>query len=573
MTDDDFEPRLGKIRGRASPSFRNQVVRALARAGRSSLRRSGFTGARIGRGGATGRVLSDRYGAMRQRRVVIKTRIVKIGSAGVGAPKNHLRYLQRDGVARDGSRGVLYDAAGDSADAKGFVERAEGDRHQFRIIVAPEDAAEYEDLQGYTRRLMTSVEQDLGTRLDWVAVDHHNTGHPHSHVVIRGKDELGKDLIIAREYLTQGMRLRAQGIVSLDLGPRTDGEIEDRLRQEVGQERLTSLDRSLLREAGESGVVQVQETAGNAHARWRQSLRMGRLRKLEQMGLAQEERPGAFRLAADLEPTLRRMGERGDIIRALQRSFTARKLERAAAELAIHDPAARITGRVVERGLSDELHERAYVVIDGIDGRSHYAEIGHADAQAPLREGSIVTLAPGRGKGARAGVRVEVLSEAPLAELARADGATWLDRELTAEAPAAARDAGFGRELGEALRARRQWLLAQGLAEQREDRVLLRRNLLAVLRRRELARVAVALAGELRLDYAEAREGQRVEGTFRRRVDLVSGRYALVARARDFTLVPWRPELESLRGKSVTGIVQGDDVAWSRGRERGGPSL
>jgi hypothetical protein len=204
MTDDDFEPRLGKIRGRASPSFRNQVIRALARAGCSGARRSGFTGARLGRGGATGRVLSDLYGAMRQRRVVIKTRIVKIGSAGLGAAKNHLRYLQRDGVARNGSRGVLYDAAGDSVDAKGFVERAAGDRHQFRIIVAPEDAAEYEDLQGYTRRLMASVEQDLGTRLDWVAVDHHNTGHPHSHVVVRGKDELRKD--------QQGPEARTRGL-------------------------------------------------------------------------------------------------------------------------------------------------------------------------------------------------------------------------------------------------------------------------------------------------------------------------------------------------------------------------
>ncbi len=92
-------------------------------------------------------------------------------------------------------------------------------------------------VDAFTRRLMAEVERDLGTRLDWIAVDHHNTGHPHSHVVIRGRDDAGKDLIIARDYLTRGMRERAQAVVTLELGPRADHEIEHMLRQEVKQER------------------------------------------------------------------------------------------------------------------------------------------------------------------------------------------------------------------------------------------------------------------------------------------------------------------------------------------------
>ena len=75
---------------------------------------------------------------------------------------------------------------------------------------APEDGDQLADLRGFTRDAMRQMEEDLGTRLDWVAVDHFNTGHPHSHVVIRGKDETGKDLIIAQDYITDGVRLRAK---------------------------------------------------------------------------------------------------------------------------------------------------------------------------------------------------------------------------------------------------------------------------------------------------------------------------------------------------------------------------
>src|SRR3546814_3389658 len=95
------------------------------------------------------------------------------------AARTHLRYIQRDGVTREGLPGELYDADSDRADGKAFLERSDGDRHQFRFIVSAEDAVEYEDLKGFTRRLMKQMEEDLDTRLDWVAVDHYNTGHPH----------------------------------------------------------------------------------------------------------------------------------------------------------------------------------------------------------------------------------------------------------------------------------------------------------------------------------------------------------------------------------------------------------
>jgi type IV secretory pathway VirD2 relaxase len=158
------------------------------------------------------------------RRVVVKARIVRL-KIGSRAALAHLTYLQRDGTTRDGGRGQLYGPDGDQMDGRALMERSQGDRHQFRFIVAPEDGDRLADLRGFTRDVMRQMEQDLCTRLDWVAVDHFNTGHPHSHVVVRGRDDVDKDLIIAQDYITDGLRLRVQERATLELGPETDQEL------------------------------------------------------------------------------------------------------------------------------------------------------------------------------------------------------------------------------------------------------------------------------------------------------------------------------------------------------------
>ena len=111
----------------------------------------------------------------------------------------HMAYLKREGVTRDGADARMFDARSDAADERAFAERCEDDRHHFRFIISPEDAAELGDLRTFTRELMTDVARDLGTNLDWVAVDHWNTDNPHVHVLIRGRAEDGRDLVISRD--------------------------------------------------------------------------------------------------------------------------------------------------------------------------------------------------------------------------------------------------------------------------------------------------------------------------------------------------------------------------------------
>jgi type IV secretory pathway VirD2 relaxase len=324
--------------------------------------------------------------------VVIKARVVVFDGNGRASTEDHERYLERDGADRDGGRGQVYDAQSDHADGDAFADRCAKDRHQFRFIVSAEDGASLDDLKSYTREIMAQMERDFGTRLEWIAVDHWDTDDPHTHILLRGKDEKGRDLVIAREYLSHGMRARASEIATEWLGPRTKLEIRETLSREVSQERWTTLDRAIQREL-KAGLIDLRVVPRDARAQFRRSLFISRLDRLADMGLATKTSPGVWTVAPDAEKTLRALGERGDIIRTMQRAFSSRPRD-----FAIFDPAKsgiRITGRIASKGLADELHERGYLVVDGIDGRAHYVALpGGADlAQCPT--GALVSVRAG----------------------------------------------------------------------------------------------------------------------------------------------------------------------------------
>jgi type IV secretory pathway VirD2 relaxase len=250
---------------------------------------------------------------------------------------------------------------------------------------------------------MRQMEADLGTGLEWVAVDHFNTGHPHTHVVIRGKDDLGKDLIIAQDYITDGMRLRAEERATLELGPETDLELRDKLRAEISAERFTRIDRAMIAEA-QDRVLDLRPDRGQVRADFDRTLRLGRLQTLGRYGLAREATPGLWIISEKLEPTLRELGERGDIIKTMHQAVTERGVARSTADYAIHRVRVEhgpVIGRVIDKGLpGDQLGDRMHLVIDGIDARVHYVEIADAAQAEDARIGSIVQVgrAPPRSR-------------------------------------------------------------------------------------------------------------------------------------------------------------------------------
>ncbi|GEC17333.1 DUF3363 domain-containing protein [Nitrobacter winogradskyi] len=647
-SDDRFRPKVAPPKSRGSaraPKFTSRVLKAASKVGPASggtLRRQPSRGgARFGRGHVAAKFAGQSLRG-NARRVVIKTRLVNLAKVGPHATIRHLRYIERDGVTKDGSKAHAYGPATDAADIDAFEQRGRGDRHQFRFIVSAEDAGDISDLKTYTRDLMSRMEADLGTKLDWVAVDHWNTDNPHTHIVLRGRQPDGSDLIIARDYIASGMRNRARELATEWLGPRTEMEIRNGMLRQVDQERWTGLDRMINREA-EAGVVNLLSEPADAQARVRRTAMIGRLQKLTDMGLADHTGNCIWTLHADAKATLRKMGERGDIIRTMQRAMTGLKrdfvvLDGASAQ-------SPVVGRIVDKGLADELYDRGYLIVDGIDCRAHYVPLAaNADLEAlPIggivetraatertadrtiaglaangiyrtdhhlaieraeatpehdpdsfiaahvrrlealrRAGIVERVEDGvwrvpadlaeRGKAYDArrlgGVDVELRSHLPIDRQTRAIGATWLDRQRFGDLSGLGQS-GFGAEVRDAMRNREDYLIEQGLAERRGQRVIFARNLLTTLRNREIEAAAKKIAGETGLQHRAVQEGERVSGVYRRSAMLASGRFVMLDDGMGFSLVPWRPVLEKHLGQSVAGIARGNSVSWMFRRQRG----
>lgn len=573
--EDEFRIRPGRIRSSSSQRTRPFIAQALAAAQKAggAVSRRGTIGpgnrSRFGRG-QRATVQANRFITARSRGAVVKARVVR--NNGRSAPlATHLSYLRREGVTRDGEKAKLFGQGDEEIDAKAFAERCEDDRHHFRFIVSPDDALEMADLRSFTADLARQMEKDLGTKLDWVAVDHWNTEHPHIHLIVRGMQDDGEDLVISRDYIKEGMRDRARDLITLELGPRTDLDIHNALERQIESERWTSLDRQLARDGNRHGIIDLAPQPGIQPDDF-QALKVGRLRKLESLGLADQIGPGQWVMDESAETTLRELGERGDIIKRIHRGLTERGIERGASSYvlageSLGDP---VIGRLIDRGLDDELKGTAYAVIDGVDGRTHHIRLPHLDAAGDSAPGSIVELRTFDDAKGRRRVALAVRSDLSIEQQVTASGATWLDRQAIAREPVPLGGGGFGGEVSEALELRVDYLIEEGLAKRQGRRVIFNRNLLNTLRTRELDTVGEKLAAEISRPHTPSATGEYVAGTYQRRIALASGRFAMIDDGLGFQLVPWTPSVEKHLGKHISGIARGNGgVDWDFGRNRG----
>ncbi|MFD1911845.1 relaxase/mobilization nuclease domain-containing protein [Halodurantibacterium flavum] len=587
MGNDEHEFRIRPGRPRSTPaprakSFINQVLRAARKAGPvSAIAKSGRP-SRAGKStfgrGRTSFGRSRLFGST--RRVVVKAKIARHrGRAFCSAPMSaHLSYLQRDGVTRDGEDGAMFDGEIDRADDIAFAERCQDDRHHFRFIISPEDAGDMTDLRGFTRDLVQQMEADLGTKLDWVAVDHWNTDNPHVHLLVRGVDEAGADLVISRDYISHGLRSRAEDLVSLELGPKPEHEIRSALEREVTAERWTRLDVEIRFNADELGFVDLRtapQTTGDPRTGDPEIRRLmiGRLQHLEKLGLATPAGPSEWMLELGAERTLRDLGMRGDIIKTMHRAFAERGEDRGIADFvpnsALSGPP--VIGKLIEKGLHDELTGEAYAVIDGTDGRAHHVSLRGVEAfdNAPPIGGIVEVRRFGGAEDARPTLVLANRSDLDLERQITAPGATWLDHRLVEREPIPLAMGGFGREVREAMDARAEHLVEEGLARREGQRIVLGRNLLATLRRRELDAVGEQLSAETGLTHVKTKAGDYVAGAYRRQLTLTSGRFAMIDDGLGFQLVPWSREIEDKLGQHIAGTAKsGGGIEWSLGRKR-----
>ena len=156
----------------------------------------------------------------RRQRSTVK---VSYAERGRGARwRAHGAYLAREGAQRPGEKGRGFNADRDDLDLAQTLKgwEAAGDARLFKLVVSPEQAARL-DLRAHARALVAGMERDLGTRLEWVAIDHYNTDHPHLHILVRGRDDHGRPLTLDPTYIKKGIRERSEALATHALGWRT----------------------------------------------------------------------------------------------------------------------------------------------------------------------------------------------------------------------------------------------------------------------------------------------------------------------------------------------------------------
>ena len=249
------------------------------------------------------------------RRSVVKASFSR--NAGKGAWTAHAKYLSRPGAQQEFAKGLGFDSAREDIDMVATVRCWERkDELLWRFIVSPEDADRL-NLREHVRELIGQMERDLGTRLEWVAIDHHNTDDAHVHLLVRGVRENGLPLKIDRDYLRSGVRMRSQEIATRELGPRLEAEMLHARERVVRREQWTEIDRALQRKADAADIVSYERFQPRSDgARVRAEQEIERLQFLSGLGLAQRIDERSWQLSENHERELRERQRSKDVIKS-----------------------------------------------------------------------------------------------------------------------------------------------------------------------------------------------------------------------------------------------------------------
>ncbi len=285
------------------------------------------------------------------------------------------------------------------------------------------------------------MEKDLDTRLDWVAVDHWNTEHPHVHLIVRGVREDGQDLVISRDYIKEGMRDRARGSHHAGAGAahRTSTSAAPGKPDRGGAlDAARSPARPRRRQAPASSTSRRRPAASRTNSTRREGGPPAQAG--ERSASPSEIGPGQWMIDDKAEATMRELGERGDIIKRMHRALDGSRHRARLGELRSgrrKPRRRRSSAGSSARGLDDELKGTAYAVVDGVDGRSHHIKLSDLDAAGDSTPGSIVELRKFDDARGRRRVALAVRSDLDLERQVTATGATWLDRQAIAREPVA----------------------------------------------------------------------------------------------------------------------------------------
>lgn len=431
----DFRPRLGR------PADRHQTrptnLRSYLKAARKGVKRGGAmrTSRRSSLAGA--------------RRVYVQALIQRLTGNGRALQRAHISYLERDGAGRGEERAAFYNDRAEGLSGQDWLKNHSDERHHFRFIVSPEDGERLDDLKPFIRDLVSQMEIDLETKLDWIAVDHFNTEHPHTHIVMSGKCDDGRDLVIPRDYIAGGIRERGSALLTRELGLQTETELSAKLEQEIAQRKFTRIDSVLMRQMEREGGIDLTRVRRNREHYG------ARLKALRRMGLAEHIGGSRWEVDQSLGQKLRAIEQADTVARRIEWVLQEKGLDRiSAAQGSAYDPAQRVTGRLLKIGHADELIGSRYGIVDGLDGRVHHFELGTQVFEG-LGAGDMVEVKP-RAPGA-------LNMDREIAEIAAQNNGVYSAETHQRHEPAVRRDylAMFERRL--------QALESQGLVTGRTD--------------------------------------------------------------------------------------------------------
>ena len=186
--------------------------------------------------------------------------------------------------------------------------------------------------------------------------------------------------------------------------------------------------------------------------------------------------------------------------------MSARGREPDVSTFALHgeEPSDPVLGRLVKRGLDDELKGTAYAIVAGVDGRTHHLHFSDLEMTGDAPRARSSRRGAYDDANGRRRLSLATRSDLSIEAQVTASGATWLDRQLLAKDPPLS-SGGFGAEVRKAMEARVDHLVEEVLARRQGLRVVFARDLFATLRRRELDDAAAKLSAETGLAYISPR--------------------------------------------------------------------
>jgi type IV secretory pathway VirD2 relaxase len=350
-------------------------------------------------------------GAKRSRPYFQKcaVRVMYSKNSTPGQWRAHGRYIARESATHEGDPGAVgFNTREESVDIAARLEawQKANDERFWKLIVSPE-FGDRADLKRLTRDLMSRMERDLGTPLEWVAVAHYNTEHPHVHLALRGVGAEERPVRLSRDYVSQGIREIAEDLCTRQLGYRTELDAAVAQRREVHQHRYTSLDRIIKRDANDAGEVDsrfftvAKDPRGAGLSRGVPLLERHtaeRLKVLESMGLAESLSPNTWRIRQDFENVLRAMQRSSDRQKTLAVHGVLMSDQRLQQVVFNFRDLTTMEGRILVHGEEDTGREagRSYLMLEATDARVYYVcytpEMEEARSRGGLRTNSFIRL-------------------------------------------------------------------------------------------------------------------------------------------------------------------------------------